>query len=508
MQHKSIKENDDDMFGGVAPAKPGGRRAKDKDLFGTPKRLVIAKVLRGQAQDCVKSIAKAQRRAQLGKANSWEDADYIRSLQKLANAMTKVADVFQFKGTAPGWLAYHRALHKLNWEGIEEQIADELEEVGIDVDELIEYETAMAQVYQGMGESADDDMFASGRVDYDENYPLFMDAAARYLQRVYGLRFDDTDYEYASIIDSLTDALANAQVSRSDLTRMLHTGQLPTRVRWGLDDGNYLREFIEWTDHVINEDDKKKQTKTKTKTDQPSLDPNMFAPRMDQPLARQAPEQPKNQQPSQPRDIRRASVQRTQQATAGITPTDQMSNMLGRLRNIEISPDLADYPNTEPETMPSVDVNTRNLPAVASANMQAAGVQNPEFYQVAALPGNMSATIRQLGRNLFGSLTATPTNRIHIVANLGGQGPNTTQEVNAVAGYLREHGKDLGSGDIDFNQVMPGYQADTHMYSAGGIRWMLVKDFAGQYIYCWPETDSVDYDPQKKLSQDSQKKLR
>jgi hypothetical protein len=39
---------------------------------------------------------------------------------------------------------------------------------------------------------------------------------------------------------------------------------------------------------------------------------------------------------------------------------------------------------------------------------------------------------------------------------------------------------------------MPGYKADTHMFSAAGIRWMLVKDFAGQYIYCWPESDSHD----------------
>jgi hypothetical protein len=415
MQHNPIKENDDDMFGGGAPATPGGRRTQDKDLFGTPKRLVIAKVLRAHAQGCVKDIAKAQRRAQAGRANTWEDSDYLNSLQQVANLMTKVADVFQFKGTAPGWLAYHRALRKLDAEGVEEEIANELESAGIDVGELIEYETAMAQVWQGMGESTN----------------------------------------------------------------------------------NYLREFVEWTELIVTEADKKKQTKTKT--DQPGLDPNMFTPKMDQPLTRQEPEQPKDQQPSQPRDIRRASAQRTKQATAGITPTDQMSNMLGKLRNIEIDPDLPDYPDTEPETLPSVDVNTRNLPAVASANLQAAGLQNPEFYQVAALPGNMAAMIRQLGRNLFGSLTATPTNRIHVVANLGGQGPNTTQEVNAVAGYLREYGTDLGSGDIDFNQVMPGYQADTHMYSAGGIRWMLVKDFAGQYIYCWPESDSVDYDPQKRL---------
>jgi len=414
------------MFGGAAPAKPGGRRAPDKDLFGTPKRLIIAKVLRAHAQASIKEIAQAQRRAQAGKAKSYEDAEYLGWLQQLANIMTKVADVFQFKGTAPGWLAYHRALRKFDAEGVEEDIASDLEDAGIDVDELIEYETAVAQVYQDMRESTN----------------------------------------------------------------------------------NYLREFVEWTNLIFTEADKKKQTQTKTKTDQPGLDPNMFTPKMDQPLTRQEPEQPKDQQPSQPRDVRRASAQRTKQATAGITPTDQMSNMLGKLRNIEIDTDLPDYPDTEPETMPSVDVNTRNLPAVASANLQAAGLQNPEFYQVAALPGNMAAMIRQLGRNLFGSLTATPTNRIHVVANLGGQGPNTTQEVNAVAGYLREYGTDLGPGDVDFNQVMPGYQADTHMYSAGGIRWMLVKDFAGQYIYCWPESDSVDYDPQKKLSSDPQKRLR
>lgn len=418
MQHTPIKENDDDMFGGSAPVKPGGRRVQDKDLFGTSKRLVIAKVLRDHAQGCVKEIVQAQRRAQAGKARRHEDAEYLRFLQRLANLMTKVADVFQFKGTAAGWLAYHRALRKLNAEGVEEDIANELESAGINLDELPEYFDAIAQVY-----------------------PV-----------------------YAGMRESTN---------------------------------NYLREFVEWTDLIVTEADKKKQTKTKT--DQPGLDPNMFTPKMDQPLTRQEPEQPKDQQPSQPRDIRRASAQRTRQATAGITPTDQMSNMLGRLRNIEIDPDLPDYPDTEPETLPSVDVNTRNLPAVASANLQAAGLQNPEFHQVAALPGNMAAMIRQLGRNLFGSLTATPTNRIHVVANLGGQGPNTTQEVNAVAGYLREHGTDLGSGDIDFNQVMPGYQADTHMYSAGGIRWMLVKDFAGQYIYCWPESDSVDYDPQKRL---------
>jgi hypothetical protein len=101
-------------------------------------------------------------------------------------------------------------------------------------------------------------------------------------------------------------------------------------------------------------------------------------------------------------------------------------------------------------------------------------------------------------------LTMTPTKRIHVVANLGGQGPNTNQEVQAVAGFLKEHGEDLGPGDIDFDNVMPGYSAQTHMFNAAGIRWMLVKDFAGAYIYCWPEEDSVDASP--KLSNNTDKK--
>ena len=169
--------------------------------------------------------------------------------------------------------------------------------------------------------------------------------------------------------------------------------------------------------------------------------------------------------------------------------------MLSRLRNIEVDKDLEPYDDDPPETLPSVEVNTANLPTVAGQALQAAGVQNPEFHQVANLPGNMADQIRQLGKSLFGSLTMTPTKRIHMIANLGGKGPNTSQEVNAVAGFLKDHGDDRGPGDIDFEQVMPGYKAQTHMYTAAGIRWMLVKDFAGEYIYCWPEEDSHDASP-------------
>ena len=257
-----------------------------------------------------------------------------------------------------------------------------------------------------------------------------------------------------------------------------------------------------------DEPERKAKTQTKQKS---KLDPNMFAPKADQPLAKTDPldDIKKNAGTDKPEvNIKKASQSDTLKATGKIAPTDDMRDMLSRMRDIDIDPDLAGYPDPKPpETLPSVDVNTKNLPAVAGQALLAAGVQNPDFHQVANLPGNMADMIRQLGKNLFGALTVTPTKRIHVVANLGGQGPNTNQEVQAVAGFLKEHGEDLGPGDIDFDNVMPGYSAQTHMFNAAGIRWMLVKDFAGAYIYCWPEEDSLDASPKLSNNTDT-KQLR
>jgi hypothetical protein len=254
---------------------------------------------------------------------------------------------------------------------------------------------------------------------------------------------------------------------------------------------------------------RKQQTTTKQKS---RLDPNMFAPKQDQPLTKVDPLDDLKKKAGiggdEPKvNIKKAKQKDTLSRTAGIG-SDDMADMLSRMRNIEVDRDLEAYPDEEPpEQLPSVEVNTANLPAVAGQALQAAGVQNPDFHQVANLPGNMADQIRQLGKSLFGSLTMTPTKRIHVVANLGGQGPNSSTEVNAVAGFLKDHGRDLGPGDIDFENVMPGYKAQTHMFTAAGIRWMLVKDFAGQYIYCWPEEDS--HDAQDAIGQDRDvKKLK
>ena len=196
------------------------------------------------------------------------------------------------------------------------------------------------------------------------------------------------------------------------------------------------------------------------------------------------------EEPQAPVDPRRKVNQaNTLKATSNIQFTPDMAAMLSNMKQIDFDDEDEDEGYPEPTNTTDI-VTTTNLPAVANTALRAAGIQNPDWHQVANLPGNMGRSIRMLGKHLFGSFTRTSTADIYVVANLGGTGPNSTQEVNAVAGWLRNEGKDLGPGEIDFSKIMPGYNADIHQYSAAGIRWFLVRDDFGQYIYSWPEEDS------------------
>lgn len=295
-----------------------------------------------------------------------------------------------------------------------------------------------------------------------------------------------------------------------------------------------LKRYIQIILEAESKDSPDPERKTKTRTRSNLGTDFGLGAQQDQPLAPIPPQTNRGErtreQPT-PR-LKVASQQQTLQRTRDLATPD-MADMLGRLRDIEISPDLEAYPEPdEPETLPSVEVKTKNLPAVASQALMATGMEYPEFHRVSNLRGNMSARIRQLGTDLFGSLTRTPTKNIVMVANFGGQGPNTIQEVNAVAGYVKKHGTYIGEGEIDLTKVFPGYKPEYRLFSAAGIRWMLVKDkfeksdqkpsdrkrqdlpapatpdrrgdkldeFTPQYIYCWPESDSLDQDNTRRLT--------
>ena len=248
---------------------------------------------------------------------------------------------------------------------------------------------------------------------------------------------------------------------------------------------------------------KEAETKTKTKTkSKVNLGPDLDAPQHDQPLANRTPDQEPPRAAAAP-ERKKASAADTARATAGIH-NPAMAQRLASMRNIapEVDDDDWGFADPEPETALDTEVRTANLPAVAGQKLQAAGVQSPDFHKVSNLPGNMSRAIRTLGKQLFRTLTRTPTDDVYVVANLGGQGPNSTQEVNAVANWVRKNGEDLGDGHIDFDTTIPGYNANIKQYSAGGIRWLLVQDEFGNYIYSWPEGDSVEHANRRELGQD------
>lgn len=239
-------------------------------------------------------------------------------------------------------------------------------------------------------------------------------------------------------------------------------------------------------DYLAEADKKKTKTQEKPKVD---LDWEFSDP-VDQPIARREPE------PEQPRDEpqgdsrRKAGQSDTLRATQNIEPNQRMRDLLGRMRDIEADDDEG-YPDQEPENLPDVRVDTENLPAVAGQALQAAGTVDPKFHKVSNLPGNMSRAIRTLGKALFRSLTRTATDDVWMIGNLNGQGPNSRQEVNAVAAWVRDNGQRVTDGDIDFDTTIPGYRADIQQWSAQGIRWLLVQDEFGNYIYSWPESDSL-----------------
>lgn len=237
--------------------------------------------------------------------------------------------------------------------------------------------------------------------------------------------------------------------------------------------------------HYLQEAEKKTKTKSKI-----NLGPDLNVPQ-DQPLANREPE--KQQAEPETPAIRKSSQANTMAKTSGLS-TPRMSDLLSRMRDIEgdADDDWAGFDEPEDNTAVSTEVNTENLPAVAGQKLQAAGVQEPEFHKVSNLPGNMQRAIRTLGKQLFRSMTRTPTEDIWMIANLGGRGPNSPAEVNAVAAWVRKNGDDLGPGDIDFDTSIPDYRANIHQYTAGGIRWLLVQDEFGNYIYSWPENQSVN----------------
>lgn len=268
---------------------------------------------------------------------------------------------------------------------------------------------------------------------------------------------------------------------------------------------------------MMQEAKKKTDTKTKTRSPLDNLDDLLNRPQGGDLTAPQGgtadrpgdtADEPRGDQP----DLTRATGDETRRAAQGVSQTDRMRDLLNRMRNIDQDDEIDDR---EAARRAGLDTDgaeprpqdTQNLPALVkkdlatmSDQLQAAGTVTPKWHTINNLPGYMSRAIRAMGRGNFRMFTRTPLEDLMTIANVNGQGPNSDREIQAVAAWLQKNAENLGPVEIDYSQIMPGYEPEVIEFKTDRTRFHLVRDEFGQYIYAYPEQDAVSYSAQDKLS--------
>lgn len=259
-----------------------------------------------------------------------------------------------------------------------------------------------------------------------------------------------------------------------------------------------------------DEQDPNKPRPTKTKTQDADME-DLFRRAQHrsagdlEPVKPEEHQQQRKEEPKAP--PRPLSREETQRRMSGVRPSEEMMRKLGSIDPTlqdEISdeearqhamahatPTPTDTPGVEPRP-PDLQfplVKPETLPKIVSKELMDAGVVVPEWHMVKSLPGYMASAIRHIGRRVFSPFTRTPLEKIQVIANLMGQGPNTDREVNAVAGYLQKNVPQDRKATLEFTEKIPDYGADIAVYKDKGVTYLLCSDFAGKYIYAWPSDD-------------------
>ncbi len=215
-------------------------------------------------------------------------------------------------------------------------------------------------------------------------------------------------------------------------------------------------------------------------------------------------------------DLVRSSGAKTRSKVSNIGANDEirrMLNVINRDQDDEID-DMEAARRAGLDIRPRDDEvvvrNERDVPQVLNRDIRAEGGRlMPEWSTINNLPGYMQRAIRGMGRQIFRMFTRTPLEDILTIANVNGQGPNSAEEMSAVAAWLRDHGEDRGEVEMDYGAAVPGYRPEVREYSARGIRFHVVRDFAGVYIYAFPESDAViGGEPTTRIARESNMKTK
>lgn len=192
--------------------------------------------------------------------------------------------------------------------------------------------------------------------------------------------------------------------------------------------------------------------------------------------------------PAAPADTTRPG--RAAKARPTIKPMEPQASMfIDNLKDLGLDDDISDEEaafNAGISTDGATPEPTtpENLPAVMSSAVAAAGhiPFEPEWHMVRHLPGYLQAPIRALGRQIFSPFTDTPIEDIQVLCTL----TNPENEVKMMMSWIRKNGIRDDQAEMDFSNIMPGYSANTQIWSTEGYQFMLVQDPMGYYVYGWP----------------------
>ena len=263
---------------------------------------------------------------------------------------------------------------------------------------------------------------------------------------------------------------------------------------------------------------------TKTKTDK-SLD-DLFAQYLDGDAKNRQimkPESPKKKNTGAKADkpaaeLKRSSTARTAERMKGVR-IDPSKVPAADFRNVDVSKEKeredarakvktgAGY--QEPLKLPPL---SKNLPAIiqhalvnTDSKLARVNGDDIEWHMVRNLPGYMQHAIRAVGRSVFDAFTKTELEEIQVLAHVGG-GPNSTAELNTIAGIVTKYGTKQNDLEINFHDIFKDYKADVRIYDYLGFTFFIMKDFAGSYIYAWPSKDTKHNTPHKKLGSENDTK--
>lgn len=174
-----------------------------------------------------------------------------------------------------------------------------------------------------------------------------------------------------------------------------------------------------------------------------------------------------------------------------------MASLSGRgLRDVVSDADALRNAGPAVDAVDGIEPRTpQNLPAIIQTAIAVSGDNSvtPQWHMVRHLPGYLREPIRAMGRQVFAQFTETAVEDIQTVTTLS----NREEEVKALMGWISRNGIRDDRAEMDFEQTMPGYKADVQVWSAEEYTFLLVRDFAGHYVYGWPGGRGVhlDYEP-------------